>query len=663
MPLPENEIEVRRALVEDEFFPVFQPFVELRSGRLVGFEVLARWKHPILGVLSPRDFVPMVESCGLSDEMTFAILRKALACDSLKHNSLRLSVNVPPDQLLQFDSPERISAASERSGFELKRLTIEITETAIVDELERAKSRVQQLKAMGCRLALDDFGTGYSSLKHLHALPFDEIKVDQSFIRSMTERRESRKIVGAAIGLGQSLGMTTIAEGVETGEQANMLFWMGCDLGQGWLFGRPVGTDGLPAIIQKGPNYSFRPTTPKGYSVPLIDQVALPAQRLAQLQTLFDNAPMGVCFLDRDLRYTAVNSRLAEMNGLPIEAHLGRSIAEVVPEFFRLAEPFLDTALKGDPVIGVETVKRPVGGGPIQSVLASWIPVRDEAGEILGISAALLDVSKSKQLEEALRETEEHFRAVMTLHPYVPWVMNTNGDVIEGSPNWEALTGQKLEDALGSGWLKTLHPEDVEPTLAAFRESLQNGMPLRVFFRVRNRYGQWQRVFSRGSPRMGPSGKVVCFYGVVEELGEAGATNADVSVRREQLSAALEAIPIGVVLADALDGTIFLINSVARGWFGDCLYTGQGMAEYSRAPWATLDDKPLDPSRFPLVRSVLRGETVEEQDVIYRPSENARVHLVLLSKPIYSSEGRLIGAMMLAREPGGATLLSRTSVR
>ena len=660
MPLTETEIAVRRALAEDEFFPVFQPLVELRSGRLVGFEVLARWKHPTRGVLSPSDFVPMVESCGLSDEMTFAILRKALASDSLKHSSLRLSVNVSPVQLLQFDLPEKISAASQRTGFELKRLTIEITETAIVDDLERAQSVAQQLKVVGCRLALDDFGTGYSSLKYLHALPFDEIKVDQSFIRLMTKRRESRKIVGAAVGLGQSLGMTTIAEGVDTEEQANMLFWMGCDLGQGWLFGRPAGIDGLPAIIQRGPDYSFRPTMPKGYSVPLIDREALPAQRLAQLQTMFDNAPVGVCFLDRDLRYTAVNPRLAEMNGLPIEAHLGRSIAEVVPEFFHLAEPFLDTALKGEPVIGVETVKRPVGGGPIQSVLASWIPVRDEAGEILGISAALLDVSKSRQLEEALRESEEHFRAIMTLHPYVPWVMNTKGDVIEGSPNWEALTGQKLEDALGSGWLKTLHPEDVEPTLAAIRESVQNGMPLRVFFRVRNRDGQWQRVFSRGSPRMGPSGKVVCFYGVVEELGEAGATNADVSVRREQLSAALEAIPIGVVLADALDGAIFLINSVARGWFGDGLYTGEGMAEYSRAPWATLDDKPLDPSQFPLVRSVLRGETVEEMHVLYPRPEGARLHLVLSSKPIYTGVGRLVGAMMLVQEPGTAAVVRKS---
>jgi EAL domain-containing protein (putative c-di-GMP-specific phosphodiesterase class I) len=145
MPLPETEIEVRRALAEDEFFPVFQPLVELRSGRLVGLEVLARWRHPILGIISPNEFISMVEGCGLLNEMTHALLRKALTCVELKQSPLRLSVNVSPLQLLHFDSPERISTASQQSGFQLERLTIEITETAIVDDPERAKGKRSEI--------------------------------------------------------------------------------------------------------------------------------------------------------------------------------------------------------------------------------------------------------------------------------------------------------------------------------------------------------------------------------------------------------------------------------------------------------------------------------------------------------------------------------------
>jgi len=122
-------------------------------------------------------------------------------------------------------------AVAAEGCFPLHRLTIEITESALVDDLERAEAAARALKALQCKLSLDDFGTGYSSLKHLHALPFSELKVDRNFVNSMTEKRESRKIVAAVVGLGQSLGLTTVAEGVETQEQANMLLWLGCDLG------------------------------------------------------------------------------------------------------------------------------------------------------------------------------------------------------------------------------------------------------------------------------------------------------------------------------------------------------------------------------------------------------------------------------------------------
>ncbi len=660
MALPETEIEVRRALAEDEFFPVFQPLVELRSGRLVGFEVLARWKHPILGTLSPNDFISMVEGCALLNELTRALVRKALTCDELKQSSLRLSVNVSPLQLLHFNSPGRILEASEQSGFQLKRLTIEITETAIVDDPERAKAAAQQLKTLGCRLALDDFGTGYSSLKHLHALPFDELKVDQSFVRSITDRRESRKIVGAAVGLGQALGLTTIAEGVETEEQANVLFWMGCDVGQGWFFGRPVGIEDLPRLIRRGQSDSFRPASSKMHNVPLFNGEALPAQRLAQLQALFDSAPVGLCLLDRDLHYTNVNAMLAEMNGAPIGAHLGRSVAEVAPDFFRLAEPFLYAALSGEPVNGVELVKHPPGGGPFRSVLASCQPVRDEAGEVLGISAAILDVSKCRQLEEALHETEEHFRAVMQLHPHVPWVMNTAGEIIEGSQKWEDITGQRKDDALGDGWLRMLHPDDVEPALDGIRASLKTGTPLRIQFRVKTVDGEWQPMVSRGSARLGPSGHVVCLYGVMEPDGEPARLPDELRLRCEQLSAAIEAIPIGVVLAGALDGTIFLVNSIARGWFDNRLFIGQTVAEFSRTPLARVDGQPLDVSRFPLTRSLLRGELVEEMEVLYARPEGAQLQLVLSSKPIFSGEGRLVGAIMLVQEPGTGAVVRRS---
>ncbi len=204
-------------------------------------------------------------------------------------------------------------------------MVVEITETALADNLERARKIAEELKALGCKLALDDFGTGYSSLRHMQSLPFDELKVDSSFVRSMVHQRESRKIVAAVVGLGQSLGLTTVAEGVETQEQAEMLCWLGCDIGQGWLFGKPISAEDLPAAISAPRQPIVRHPVFPGKSLSLGSLEGLPALRLAQLQAVYDGAPVGLGFLDRNLRYVNLNLQLAEMHGISAEEHLGQN--------------------------------------------------------------------------------------------------------------------------------------------------------------------------------------------------------------------------------------------------------------------------------------------------------------------------------------------------
>src|SRR5579863_938605 len=172
------ESEILRAFDENEFFPVFQPLVELRTGRLVGFEALARWRHQKLGDIPPDEFIPILEKSGLIDQLSILILEKALNSPAFKESALTLAVNLSPIQLLGYQSPERLEAIAAKACFPLSRLTVEITESALLDDLERAQAVAGQLKELNCKLALDDFGTGYSSLKHLQALPFDELKVD-----------------------------------------------------------------------------------------------------------------------------------------------------------------------------------------------------------------------------------------------------------------------------------------------------------------------------------------------------------------------------------------------------------------------------------------------------------------------------------------------------
>ncbi len=245
------EGELRQAIAADAIVPYFQPLVGLGSDRLIGFEMLARWPHPVRGMVSPAEFIPVAEELGLIGPMTEALLRRACRAAANWPDHVTVACNVSPLQLRDPDLPGMIAAILSETGFPARRLEIEVTESALVGDLALARSLLDQLKVLGVRLALDDFGTGYSSLRHLQLLPFDKLKIDASFVGAMGKDAESGKIVSAVVGLGHSLGLSTVAEGVETAESAALLRAMGCDIGQGWLFGRPMPADAAGRLFER----------------------------------------------------------------------------------------------------------------------------------------------------------------------------------------------------------------------------------------------------------------------------------------------------------------------------------------------------------------------------------------------------------------------------
>jgi PAS domain S-box-containing protein len=519
--MPAEIVEVRRALENEEVVPFFQPLVELHTGRLAGFEVLARWRHPERGTILPTNFISLVEENGLVAELMQQILRKTFQAAALFPESLVLAVNVSPSQLQDLRLPNQIREAVEQAGFPARRLTIEITESALLNDLHRAKTIAQELKAIGCRLALDDFGTGFSSLAHLQALPFDELKVDRSFVRSMTNTRESRKIVAAIIGLGHSLGLITVAEGVETEQQADMLLWLGCELGQGWLYGRAVPGEEVPGLIAEPPrSISEGFSTPgDGWAVSSLE--ALPTQRLAQLQAIYDGAPVGLCFLDRSLRFVSLNQRLADQNGASIAAHMGRSVKDMIPDSFPMLEPYLLRALRGEAISEVE-VARPANhpGEEDWAALVSYQPALDEADEVIGISVAVVDITEHKRTRDALRESDDHQRHIDVLHHQVPWVMDAEGNSLQVSSEWVRRTGWFKERTRNLGWLEALHPEDLGPAMKTMKAALRTGNPIDIEYRVNDIDGEWKWMRSRGSARLGLSGEIIRWYGTVEDIDE-----------------------------------------------------------------------------------------------------------------------------------------------
>ena len=510
-----DHADVIRALENDELEPCFQPVVELRTGRLAGFEVLARWQHPELGLILPENFITLAEQNGLIGNLSHQIVRKAFMSVQMLPEPLVLAINFSPIQLHYLSLPSQIRQLADETKFPLERLTVEITESALVNNLECAQKIAVELKTMGCKLALDDFGTGYSSLRHLQALPFDELKIDRSFIRSMTDKRESRKIVAAMVGLGCSLGMITLAEGVETEEQADMLLWLGCELGQGWLYGHPLPADQIPGIVAAAPRTLSNRMSLHGSERGISGLEALPSQRLAQLLAIYNGVPVGLCFLDRNLRYVSLNRRLADLNGAPVADHIGRTVEEMIPEMFPRVHPHLLRALQGEATEGVEVSKpSPTPGGPDLTVLLSFQPAFDEVQEVIGVSIAIMDITERKGTEEALRESEEHLQYMVEHNPEIPWVLDSEGNNLDVSSRWTKITGLSKERTRGMGWFEALHPEDVEPIMKA----LHTASPIDVEFRVKNIDRGWRWMRFRGSPRFGPSGQLVRWYGSVEDV-------------------------------------------------------------------------------------------------------------------------------------------------
>lgn len=232
--------DLRSALTQGELVLHYQPFVNAGTGQISGCEALLRWQHPERGMIGPVEFIPLAEQSGLITPIGAWILEEACRTAAGWPSDQRVSVNISPVQFRNRELPHTILAALTRAGLSPSRLEVEVTESVLIDDVDVALDTLRQIRALGVRVALDDFGTGYSSLSYLRSFPFDKVKIDRSFVRELTTRRDNQIIVQAIRDMARGLGMSVTAEGVETDDQAERLRQSGCEELQGYLYSRPM---------------------------------------------------------------------------------------------------------------------------------------------------------------------------------------------------------------------------------------------------------------------------------------------------------------------------------------------------------------------------------------------------------------------------------------
>lgn len=261
---PACEDEVRQALALQQLQAWYQPKFNLRSGEVCGVEVLCRWMHPSKGVLPPALFIPVLERCGLMDELLFAQLDQALSLQEqarIQGYPLNMAFNLQTSQLANSQLTYTLKGILARHGTPGSRLTFELTENGLLQAPAASLENLVRLRMIGCRLSLDDFGAGFSSLQRLCQLPFNEIKLDGEFVRNLEHEPRCAAVIASTLALGNSLGMAVVVEGIETLDQLQRLLAMGCVEGQGYWFARPMSGQGLLHWLQQ------RETNPVAVSV------------------------------------------------------------------------------------------------------------------------------------------------------------------------------------------------------------------------------------------------------------------------------------------------------------------------------------------------------------------------------------------------------------
>ena len=498
-----------RSIECEAVWPGFQPIVDMCAGRIAGFEILARWTDPQEGDISPAEFIPRLEYHGLVDLLSDTLILRACGIAKTWPDDCFLAFNISPAQLGRSELAGHLATLSSRAGFPIDRLHLEVTEGALVADVEKSEEVLRELNALGMNVAIDDFGTGYSSLARLESFPFSKLKIDRRFVSAIDTDARKRRIVASVLGLGQSLGMSVVAEGVERRQEEATLLALGCRLGQGWLYGKAVrAEEACKLVAARGIATSL---------APILD--SSPFQRLHQLSAFYRAAPVGLCFVDRQFRYIDVNDRFAALHGCTSEEMLGRKIHDVMDEqTANQVEKVLLTTLTADSEV---QNRYHMAGRDVLIFNARVTEMRTETdpNSVIGFTAVSVDITENIQAQRMLAERESSFRQLLEMNPDVEWTASAEGIFDYISPSASDVQGEPMRNRIDR-WLGSIHPADKERVVNDWFKWIISREPYVAEFRTVSPDGSCRWIRSRARPRLNGEGKVVRWHGIASDITE-----------------------------------------------------------------------------------------------------------------------------------------------
>jgi diguanylate cyclase (GGDEF)-like protein/PAS domain S-box-containing protein len=573
--------DLRRALEMREIVLHYQPKINVASGEVVGVEALARWLHPTHGLLFPDKFIPAAEHTSLIGPFTSYVLDAALEQARIwadKGLRLPVSVNLSGRNLLDEHLPTEVADLLTKHGVPSSLLELEVTESAIMLDPVRARRLLQHLSDLGIRLSIDDFGAGYTSLSQLKTLPVDELKIDRSFVMTMSSDARDGLIVRSVIELAQNLGLNIVAEGVETADALVTLRGFGCDVAQGYFIARPApvevfdawllardATVAVPSAVTPSRRASDAVLTERDLGEPTSPAAALRASE-ERFRALFTLAPIGIAEARADGTIVAVNPRACEMLGYRLDELIGQSATMLVDPDDRTAQArSMDALSSSDEYTARRSYRRK--DGTHLTVLISVAVVRQASGAVSRMVGMLVDISELEAAQESIAAAGVQLKAHQL---FTDSLLDNAGSGILACDTTGDIT---IINRTARGW-HGLDP-DVEPTLEQLAQlkddlfevdgftplSFENNAIVRAFrdgitskteMVIAPAEGPAIRVITTGNALYGPNGELVGAVGTMHDVTLLRQREAELRTSAAFQDAVLAASPDVIFVADAI---------------------------------------------------------------------------------------------------------------